>query len=81
MNEDRARRLIAEELGVAVARVTDDASFADDLGADSLDLVELTMRIEEAFDIAVSDDEALGCANVGDALTLLRRKASLDWAA
>jgi acyl carrier protein len=81
MDEGRARRLIAEELGVALERVTDAASFACDLGADSLDFVELTMRFEEMFDIAVTEDEAHGCACVGDALALLRRKLPLGWAA
>ena len=81
MDEAKARRLIAEELGVEVGRVTDSASFAYDLGADSLDFVELTMRLEEAFDIAVTEDEAHSCACVGDAMALLRRKLPLEWAA
>jgi acyl carrier protein len=81
MDEGKARRLIAEELGVAVERVRDSASFADDLGADSLDFVELTMRFEEAFDIAVTEDEAHACSCVGDAIALLKRKLPLEWAA
>ncbi|MGZ8282234.1 MAG: acyl carrier protein [Allosphingosinicella sp.] len=80
MDEIRVRMVIAEELGVGVEQVTDCASFADDLGADSLDLVELTMRIEEALDIAVSEDEAFACGCVGDAIALFRRKR-LDLAA
>ena len=76
-----ARALIAEELAVPVARVVDSASFRDDLGADSLDLVELTMRLEERFDVAVSEEEAIACATVGDALKLLRGKSSLEMAA
>jgi acyl carrier protein len=79
--EGIARALIAEELAVPVGRVVDAATFRDDLGADSLDLVELTMRLEERFDIAVSEEEAIACATVGDALKLLRGKSSLEMAA
>ena len=78
---DRARRLIAEELCVPIERVTDAARFRRDLGADSLDLVELTMRFEESFDIAISEDEAHECRSVGDALKLLAGKLSYDVAA
>ena len=81
MNEVGARALIAEELAVPLERVVDAATFQQDLGADSLDLVELTMRFEESFDIAITEEEASGCATVADALKLLRGKSSLDWAA
>ena len=81
MTERGARSLIAEELAVPVERVVDGADFERDLGADSLDLVELTMRFEEMFDIAISEEEAIGCATVADALKLLRGKTSLDLAA
>ena len=81
MEEVGARALIAEELAVPLERVVDAATFQQDLGADSLDLVELTMRFEETFDIAISEEEAIGCATVADALKLLRGKSSLDWAA
>ncbi|WP_129794218.1 acyl carrier protein [Sphingosinicella sp. CPCC 101087] len=81
MEEADARALIPEELAVGVERVVDAAAFQDDLGADSLDLVELTMRFEEAFDITISEEEAIGCATVADALGLLRGKTSLEWAA
>jgi acyl carrier protein len=81
MDEGGARALIAEELALPVERVVDAAAFQQDLGADSLDLVELTMRFEEAFDIAITEEEAIGCATVADALKLLRGKTSLDMAA
>lgn len=81
MDQSAARSLIADELAIAVERVVDSADFQQDLGADSLDLVELTMRFEEDFDIAISEEEAHGCVTVADALKLLRDKTSLDWAA
>ena len=71
---DRLRELIAGELAVPIEAVRDSALFRRDLGADSLDLVELTMNIEEAYDIAVSEEEAASCACVGDVVRLLRTK-------
>ena len=55
--EDKVKSIIAEQLGVEAASVTPDASFTEDLGADSLDAVELIMAIEEAFDIEIPDEE------------------------
>jgi acyl carrier protein len=75
MDED-ARKLIADHLGVAPALVADDASFRS-LGADSLDLVSLTMAFEEAFDLHIPDEQAEGCTTVADALKLLSRCTSL----
>ena len=80
MDRGEARRLIAEQLCVPVERVTDAASFARDLGADSLDLVELSMSLEERFDVAISDDEAHSCNCVGDALRMLAAKLELGHA-
>ena len=74
MNPDMARALIADHLAVGVHRVVDPASFVEDLGADSLDLVELAMRFEEALDICIADDESEFCETVGDALRLIRSK-------
>ncbi len=71
---DAAKRLIAEHLCVPPAQVRDDADFAADLGADSLDLVELTMRLEDAFEVVIGDDESEGCRTVGDAVGLLDAK-------
>lgn len=74
MHVEAARTLIADHLAVGLEAVRGDASFADDLGADSLDMIELAMRFEEAFDIHIPDDETASCATVDDALTLLRSK-------
>ena len=56
--EDKVKSIIAEQLGVELANVAPEASFTEDLGADSLDAVELIMAIEEAFDIEIPDEEA-----------------------
>ena len=81
MNSDFARDLIAAHLAVGVHRVVDRASFVEDLGADSLDMVELAMRFEEAFDISIADDESEFCATVGDALSLIQSKIDTKAAA
>jgi acyl carrier protein len=60
--------LIVEHLGVSEAQVTSDATFVDDLGADSLDIVELVMALEEKFSIEISDDDAQKIAKVNDAV-------------
>jgi acyl carrier protein len=65
----RVKKLVIEQLGVEPAKVTDAARFAEDLGADSLDMVELTMVFEEAFDIEITDDESSKIKTVGDAVT------------
>lgn len=70
MEAARARQAIADHLGVGLERVVDQAAFRD-LGADSLDLIELTMFLEQEFDVHIPDDEAFHCAHVGDALKLL----------
>ena len=73
-------RLIADELALPLERVVPSAEFVA-LGADSLDIVELAMRVEVAFDVVVSDDEAEGCVSVGDAIDLVRAKLRLRQAA
>ena len=74
MNEDTIRNLIAEQLAVERERVVDGALFQHDLGADSLDLVELTMVLEERLGVDIGDEESEQCLTVGEALHLLRRK-------
>lgn len=69
--EARLRKIVAEQLGVDEAQVVPSASFADDLNADSLDLVELIMSLEEEFGIEISDDDAEKILTVQDALTYL----------
>ena len=68
---ERVRDIIVEQLGVEPGRVTMEASFRDDLEADSLDLVELIMAFEEEFGGEISDDEAQKITTVGDAVTYL----------
>lgn len=81
MQVEAARLLIADHLAVPIELVQDAAEFAVDLGADSLDMIELAMRFEEELNIQIGDDEAETCATVGDALQLLKRKASITRAA
>ncbi len=69
--EERLRKIVAEQLGVEDSQVVVGASFADDLNADSLDLVELIMSLEEEFGIEISDEDAENIKTVGDALTYL----------
>lgn len=64
--ELRIRTIVAEQLGVDLGEITGDASILDDLGADSLDVVELVMAIEEAFDIEVPDEDVEAMRTIGD---------------
>jgi acyl carrier protein len=74
--EDRVADLIVEQLGVAREEVTPEASFIDDLGADSLDIVELVMAIEEQFDIEIPDDDAEKLQTIGGAIAYLKEKVA-----
>ena len=71
----RVREIIINELGVEAEKVTDDASFVEDLGADSLDTVELVMAFEEEFGVDISDEDAEQMRTVGDAIKYLEKKA------
>ena len=71
---DRVRAIIAEQLGVKLEEVTDSASFIEDLGADSLDTVELVMALEEEFGIEIPDEDAEKMAAVGDAIKYIEAK-------
>tara|TARA_Y100000588_G_C13671929_1_gene676586 strand:- start:114 stop:347 length:234 start_codon:yes stop_codon:yes gene_type:complete len=64
----KVKAIIVDKLGVDESEVTNDASFTNDLGADSLDTVELIMELEKEFDIQIPDDEAESIATVGDAI-------------
>ena len=66
--EERVKKIIVDQLGVKAEEVTPESSFVDDLGADSLDTVELVMAFEEEFDLEIPDEEAEKIANVGDAI-------------
>jgi acyl carrier protein len=66
--EDKVKKIIAEKLSVDIEEVVPEASFVDDLGADSLDLVELIMSMEEEFDMDISDEDAEQIASVKNAI-------------
>lgn len=72
--ESRVRDIIVNELGVEPSKVTAEASFVEDLGADSLDTVELVMAFEEEFGIEIPDEDAEKMETVGDAVTYLAGK-------
>lgn len=69
--EDRVKKIVVEQLGVEDSQVTPDASFVDDLGADSLDTVELVMALEEEFDCEIPDEEAEKIATLSQAVAYI----------
>ncbi len=69
---DKVKKIIVEQLGVAEANITMEASFIDDLGADSLDIVELIMALEEEFDIEIPDADAEKVVTVGDVVDYIK---------
>ena len=71
---ERVTKIIVDRLGVDESQVTLEASFKDDLGADSLDVVELVMELEDEFDMEISDEDAEGMSTVGDAVTYIEKK-------
>ncbi len=71
---EKVRDVIVEKLGVDAAKITEDASFIDDLGADSLDTVELIMQFEEVFDIEIPDEDAETITTVGTAVQYVDSK-------
>jgi acyl carrier protein len=73
---DRFTKCAVEVLSVEASQVTREASFADDLDADSLDLVELVMALEEEFDVTIDEEELQGVTTVGGAYDLLKSKIS-----
>jgi len=75
VSQDKIRQIIADQLGVKKDEVTDNAKFVDDLGADSLDTVELVMALEEEFGVEIPDEEAEKLLTVGDALRYIEEKA------
>ena len=73
---DRVKKIVVEHLGVEEDKVTPDASFIDDLGADSLDIVELVMAFEEEFGVEIPDDAAETILTVGDAVKYIDKASA-----
>lgn len=73
---DRVKKIVVEHLNVEAEKVTENASFIDDLGADSLDTVELVMAFEEEFNVEIPDDAAESIVTVGDAIKFIKDKAA-----
>jgi len=74
---DRVKKVVVEQLDVNEEEVTNDASFVDDLGADSLDVVELVMGLEEEFDLEIPDEDAEKITTVGDAVKYIEDKTKV----
>ena len=72
----KVKKMVADHLGLEESKVTEEASFTDDLGADSLDTVELVMALEEEFGSEISDSEAEKILTVGDAIKFIESKAA-----
>ena len=73
---ERVKKIVVEHLGVEEDKVVENASFIDDLGADSLDIVELVMAMEEAFDLEIPDEDAETLRTVGDAIGYMKKRAA-----
>ncbi|MEN3930526.1 acyl carrier protein [Microvirga sp. W0021] len=73
---ERVKKIVVEHLSVEADKVTENANFIDDLGADSLDIVELVMAFEEEFNVEIPDDAAETIVTVGDAIKFLEKNAA-----
>jgi acyl carrier protein len=76
--EERVKEIIVEQLGVDAAQVTERAKFVDDLGADSLDTVELVMALEEEFSLEIPDEDAEKITSVGEAIDYIKQNGKAD---
>ena len=74
--EEKVKNIIVEQLGVDTESVTPEASFIDDLGADSLDIVELVMTMEEEFDLEIPDEDAEKIKTVNDVINYIKAKVN-----
>ena len=74
--EEKVKNIIVEQLGVDMESVTPEASFIDDLGADSLDIVELVMTMEEEFDLEIPDEDAEKIKSVNDVISYIKAKVN-----
>jgi len=79
--EERVKKIVVEQLGVEESQVTKEASFVDDLGADSLDTVELVMALEEEFKLEIPDEEAEKISTVGQAVEYIEKNLSSEGSA
>ena len=75
---DRIKKIIVDRLEVDESKITEDSSFVDDLGLDSLDIVELIMAFEEEFDIEISDKDAEKIKTFGDAINEIRKREGIQ---
>ncbi len=75
-SEDRVKEIIAKELEVEIKQLTPEAKFIEDLGADSLDIVELVMALEDEFGLDIPDEDAEKLKTVGDAMNYLKQNAT-----
>ena len=73
VSEDRIKEIISEKLEIGIEQITDEAKFIDDLGADSLDVVELIMTLEDEFDIEISDEQAEKIMTVRNAIDFIKQ--------
>ena len=73
---ERVKNIVAEQLGIGVDEVSNESSFIDDLGADSLDTVELVMALEEEFDIEISDEQAENISTVQSAIDYINNSSN-----
>ncbi|HVP36353.1 MAG TPA: acyl carrier protein [Terriglobales bacterium] len=76
--DEKVKEIIVEQLGVDPAQVTPEASFVNDLGADSLDTVELVMALEEEFNLEIPDEEAEKITTVGQAIEYIKQNSSKE---
>ncbi len=76
MTEEKVKEIISKQLGVNASEITPESSFVEDLGADSLDTVELVMAFEETFNIEIPDEDAEKIAKVKDAVEYIKNKQS-----
>lgn len=76
--EEKVKQIIVDQLGVNAEEVTDEASFIDDLGADSLDTVELVMALEEEFDIEIPDEDAEKITKVKEAIEYIKKHSKKE---
>ena len=74
--EERVTDIIVEQLGVSKDEIVQEASFIDDLGADSLDIVELVMAMEEEFDLEIPDEDAEKIQTIGDAIAYVKERTA-----